>query len=102
MVSTACIVLSPGTELFCPRHFRRNCSLRKLSASVGAPGPHDFAVRAQRRSSSDTACVHRIPPRVRDDAYTPLVEAGRRGEYTISDFQKGKYFRGGTGQPQSA
>jgi hypothetical protein len=42
---TAYIVLSPGTGLFCPRHFRRNCALRKFSASVGAPGPHAFAVR---------------------------------------------------------
>ena len=41
-------VISPGTGLFCPRHFRRNCALRKLSASVGAPGPHDFAVRFRR------------------------------------------------------
>jgi hypothetical protein len=35
--------------------------------------------------------VHRIPPRVRDDAYAPLAEAGRRQEYTISDFTKAKY-----------
>jgi hypothetical protein len=55
MVLTAYCVLSPGTGLSCPRHFRRYCLPRKLSASVGAPGPHDFAVRAQRRSSSDTA-----------------------------------------------
>jgi hypothetical protein len=47
-------VLSPVTGLFCHRHFRRNYALRKLSASVGAPGPHDFAVRDRRRSSCDT------------------------------------------------
>ena len=41
-------VISPGTGLFCPRHLRGNCFLRKLSASVGAPGPHDFAVRFKR------------------------------------------------------
>src|SRR4029077_18348288 len=45
MVLTAYIALSPGTGLFCPRRSRRNCFPRKLSASVGAPGPHDFAVR---------------------------------------------------------
>ena len=44
MVLTAYFVLSPGTGLFCPRH-RRNC-FRQLDASVGAPGPHAFAVRA--------------------------------------------------------
>ncbi len=48
---TAYFALSPGTGLFCPRHFHRNCALRKLSASVGAPGPHAFAVRFKRRSS---------------------------------------------------
>jgi hypothetical protein len=36
-------VLSPVTGLFCHRH-RRNC-FRQLDASVGASGPHDFAVR---------------------------------------------------------
>jgi hypothetical protein len=54
MVLTAYIALSPGTGLFCPRHFRENCFPRKLSASVGAPGPHNFAVRNQCRSSRDT------------------------------------------------
>ena len=43
----------------------------ELDASVGASGPHDFAVRfravRQRRRH-----VHRIPPRVRDDRDTPL------------------------------
>ena len=52
---------------------------QELSASVGAPGLHDFAVREQRRSSCAAACVHRIPPRVRDDASAPLAEAGQRG-----------------------
>jgi hypothetical protein len=51
MVLTAYPALSPGTGLFCPRHFRGNCFPRKLSASVGAPGPHGFAVRFERRSS---------------------------------------------------
>jgi hypothetical protein len=36
-------VLSLVTGLFCHRHLR--FVSRKLSASVGAPGPHDFAVR---------------------------------------------------------
>ena len=43
MVLTAYIVLSPGTGLSCPR--RSQILIRDLSASVGAPGPHDFAVR---------------------------------------------------------
>src|SRR5229473_4610466 len=43
MVLTVSFELSPVTGLFCHRH-RRNY-FRQLSASVGAPGPHDFAVR---------------------------------------------------------
>jgi len=34
---------------------------RQLDISVGISGPHDFAVRLQRRPSSGIACVHRIP-----------------------------------------
>ncbi|HEY4232902.1 MAG TPA: hypothetical protein VGM76_05735 [Lacipirellulaceae bacterium] len=44
----------------------------RLDASIGASGPHDFAVRfsavRQKRRR-----VHRIPPHVRDDRETPLV-----------------------------
>jgi len=40
---TVCFVLSPVTGLFC--HRRLADSSAKLDASVGAPGPHDFAVR---------------------------------------------------------
>ena len=48
---------------------------RELDASIGASGPHDFAVRLgavrQKRRR-----VHRIPPHVRDDRETPLVWDG--------------------------
>jgi hypothetical protein len=44
MVLTAYIALSPGTGLSCPR--RSRSKPRDLNASVGAPGPHDFAVRS--------------------------------------------------------
>src|SRR5881396_1652870 len=40
---TAYFALSPVSGLFCHRH-RRDTS-RQLSASIAAPGPHDFAVR---------------------------------------------------------
>jgi len=49
MVLTVSFVLSPVTGLVCHRH-RRNC-VRKLDASVGASGPHDFAVRKAALSS---------------------------------------------------
>jgi hypothetical protein len=42
---TAYFVLSPVTGLFCHRHPQRCFHPPELSASVGAPGPHDFAVR---------------------------------------------------------
>ena len=35
-----------------------------LDASVGASGPHDFAVHLKRPSSHAPLSVHRIPPRV--------------------------------------
>jgi hypothetical protein len=53
----------------------RGIVFRELDASVGASGPHDFAVRfsavRQRRIR-----VHRIPPRVRDDREPPLCGTG--------------------------
>jgi hypothetical protein len=51
-------------------------SSAKLDASVGASGPHDFAVRKVSALVSSAARVHRIPPRVRDDREPPLCEAG--------------------------
>jgi hypothetical protein len=58
MVLTVSFVLSPVTGLFCHRH---RAVARQLDASVGASGPHDFAVRV---SAARPACrrVHRMPP----------------------------------------
>jgi hypothetical protein len=50
MVLTAYIALSPVTGLSCHRRLRNR--FRKLDASVGASGPHDFAVRKQALSSA--------------------------------------------------
>ena len=61
MVLTVSFVLSSVTGLFCHRRSRNR--FRKLSASVGAPGPHDFAVR-DNVIRLVTHRVHRIPPRV--------------------------------------
>src|SRR5216683_5511394 len=55
MVLTAYVVLSPVTGLFCHRHPQSkvlskpgwaDATPRELDASVGASGPHDFAVRS--------------------------------------------------------
>jgi len=51
MVLTVSFALSLVTGLSC-HHHRRNL-FRQFDASVGASGPHDFAVRAQRHSSFD-------------------------------------------------
>src|SRR6202023_2894579 len=66
---TAYFVLSPATGLSCHRR-RRNC-FHRLDASVGASGPHVFAVRLS-AVRQERIRVHRIPPRVRDDRDTPL------------------------------
>src|SRR5450432_2606677 len=49
MVLTVSFALSLVTGLFC--HHRRRSCLHRLDASIGASGPHDFAVRFKRRSS---------------------------------------------------
>jgi hypothetical protein len=50
MVLTVSFVLSPVIGLIC--HRRLADTSAKLDASVEASGPHDFAVRLRRRSSS--------------------------------------------------
>ena len=52
---------------------------RKLDASVGASGPHAFAVHKAGVLVSGAACVHRILSRVRDDLEPPLGGTGRGG-----------------------
>jgi hypothetical protein len=58
MVLTVSFVLSSVTGLFCHRRLRR-LPPRKLDTSVGASGPHDFAVRIstarQRAAKASTA-----------------------------------------------
>jgi hypothetical protein len=61
MVLTVSFVLSPVTGLCCHRRFKR-ITPPKLDASVGASGPHDFAVRKMQRLVSAPPRVHRIPP----------------------------------------
>jgi hypothetical protein len=80
MVLTACFVLSPVTGLSCHRHLADNSA--KLDASVGASGPHDFAVRISIiRPALACLMLPRPPhpvPYVRDDHDTPLC-VGRDG-----------------------
>jgi hypothetical protein len=72
MVLTAYVGLSPVTGLFCHRRLRISfclspvgpTQLRQLDASVGASGPHDFAVResASRQRAVDRSQVPKNPP----------------------------------------
>jgi hypothetical protein len=83
MVLTAYFVLSPATGLFCHRR-SRGLPPQELDASVGASGPHDFAVRV---SAARLAPPKRPPhpaPNVRDDRDTPLLW-GRDGAEEIAD-----------------
>jgi hypothetical protein len=79
---TAYFVLSPVTGLFC--HRRRADNSAKLDASVGASGPHDFAVRVSTiRQARRPRPPHPVPY-VRDDRETPLC-VGRDGGSSRSD-----------------
>jgi len=64
------------TGLFC--HRRLQGLTCKLDASVGASGPHGFAVRLKRRSSYDTKASTASRTNVRDDREAPLLEGTRR------------------------
>ena len=84
MVLTAYSVLSPVTGLCCHRH--RRSLLRQLDTSVGASGPHGFAVRISaarpRKVFALRRCrVHRIPhPTSVTIAIRPSCEAGRANQ----------------------
>src|SRR5487761_2010101 len=97
---TAYNALSLVSRAFLPPSLPQ-VALRKLDASVGASGPHDFAVRKQSALVRSATRVHRIPPRVRDDREPPLLSRrdGARNR-VICDFGKSEYFfrRDWTGQ----
>jgi hypothetical protein len=96
MVLTVSFVLSPVTGLSC--HRRQQIITCRLDASVGASGPHDFAVRNECRSSARPCCVHRNPaPDVCDDREPPLLWVQDGADHT-PDFGFGKteiFFTGG-------
>ena len=67
----------PGERLFCLRRALGNrTSPRCMDASVAASGPHVFAVRFSRTSSSDNLGVHRYPSLVVTMANAPLSGTG--------------------------
>jgi hypothetical protein len=75
MVLTAYFVLSPATGLFCHRRLRN--TFRKLDASVGASGPHDFAVRVD--------AIRRWHLRVHRISRPTFVTIAKRPSYRVRD-----------------
>jgi hypothetical protein len=74
MVLTVSFVLSPVTGLFCHRHPADNSA--RLDASVGASGPHDFAVASVSFVRAYALILKRPShpaPNVRDDREAPLL-----------------------------
>jgi len=100
MVLTAYFALSPVTGLVC--HRRQWSYLHQLDASVGASGPHDFAVREPRSRQQHNPRPSHPLPYVRDDRETPLgVGRDANDVKVIWLKRKPKYFCewGWTGQP---
>ena len=68
----------PGDRALLPPSPLRSLLLKDLNASVGASGPHDFAVRAasfvRANIAPDVAASTASLPNVRDDRETPLSE----------------------------
>ena len=76
-----------GDRAFLPPSPLRSLLPRDLNASIGASGPHGFAVRIG-AVRQERRRVHRIQPRVRDDRDTPLEWGGRRQFYTDFGLRK--------------
>ena len=73
---------------------------RQLDASVGASGPHDFAVRIMRPSSIAPSASTASRPAFVTMRNAPLCGTGRRGYRSDLPFGKPEYFceRGWTGK----
>src|ERR1700735_893817 len=67
----------PGDRAFLPPSPAENL-FRQLDASVGASGPHDFAVRPGAARLAPPKRPSHPAPNVRDDRETPLVRDGMR------------------------
>ena len=94
----------PGEPACCHRH-RRRCveHRRQLGACMGAPGPHDFAVRKRCRSSIGTSASTATRLACRDDRDTPLCNRGGMAHSKRQFLEKRKknIFARRTGQPKS-
>ena len=74
---TVSFVLSPVTGFLATVVSVMRKHHRRLDASIGASGPHDFAVRKSRGSSTRATRVHRSPrPTLMTMANVPLAGTG--------------------------
>jgi hypothetical protein len=76
MVLTVSFELSPVTGLFCHRRFAEDST--KLDASVGASGPHDFAVRESLFEKAARRTWYRSRRSFNEGRSAPLVSRRRR------------------------
>jgi hypothetical protein len=74
---TAYFALSLATGFFVTIISKKLAS-QKLDASIGASGPHDFAVRVGAARQSCAFASTASHPNVRDDRDTPLLRDGMR------------------------
>jgi hypothetical protein len=92
MVLTAYIALSPVSRAFLPPSPARS-SPHELDASVGASGPHDFAVRFMRRSSKAPKRPPHPALNVYDDRETPLERRRDRDSIVLLLPRRQEQFR---------
>ena len=86
----------PGDRALLPPSPLEKLASQELDASVGASGPHDFAVREQRHSSRDVPRPSHPAPNVRDDRETPLWWDGMARDVPVIWVEwKAKCFCGG-------
>jgi hypothetical protein len=91
MVLTAYSALSLVTGLSC--HHRLADHPARLDASVGASGPHDFAVRHGAARPASPRRPSHPAPNVRDDREAPLLRDGTGGDVLlIWGRDKAEYF----------
>jgi hypothetical protein len=83
------ISCSPATGLVC--HRRPRCCHRELDASVGASGPHDFAVRLTRHSSKAPSASTASRPASVTIASAPLGDGTAGNIAVICVFGKSEY-----------
>ncbi len=89
----------PVTGLVCHRRLAENSA--KLDASVGASGPHDFAVRIDALRLSAPPRPSHPAPNVRDDREAPLSARrdARKGATDLPDGTSGIFFTWGLDHP---